>query len=96
MFEVMLCLKLQSNLNSHLELLLLEVKVQNRFSIQLEEKKRNDLKSQQCTIRLMEHLVQVSKNTEIMFGLFHKLNIDLDMQRKKSLKELVFLYIQKE
>lgn len=44
----------------------------------------------------MELLGLVSKNTEIMFGLFHKLNIDLDMQRKKSLKELVFLYIQKE
>ena len=96
MFEVMLYLKLQSNLNSHLELLLLEVKVQNRFSIQLEEKKKNDPKSQQCIIKLMEHLALVSKNTEIMFGLFHKLNIDLDMLRKKSLKELVFLYIQKE
>ena len=95
MFEVMLFLKLQSNLNSHLELLQLEVKVQNRFSIQLEEKKRNDQRSQQCTIKLMEHLVQGSKNTEIMFGQF-QLNIDLDMLRKKSLKELAFLYIQKE
>ena len=96
MFEDMLYLKLQSNLNSHLELLQLEVKVQNRFSIQLEEKKRNDQRSQQCTIKLMELLVLESKNTEIMFGLFHKLNIDLDMLRKKSLKELAFLYIQKE
>ena len=96
MCEDMLSLKLQSNLNSHLELQLLEVKVQNRFSTQQEEKKRKDLKFQLCTIRLMELLVQESKNTETMFGQFPKLNIDLDMLRKRFLKVLVFLFIQNE
>lgn len=96
MCEDMLFLKLQSNLNSHLELPLLEVKVQNRSFTQQEEKRRKDLKFQQCTIRLMEHLVQESKNTETMFGQSPKLNIDLDMLKKKFLKELVFLFIQNE
>jgi len=96
MSEVMHFLKLQNNQNLLLELLPLEVKAQNKYFILPEEKKRKDPKSQLCTIRLMELLDLENKSIETMFGLFLKHNIDLDMQKKKSLKELAFHYTLKE
>lgn len=44
----------------------------------------------------MVHLDLENKNTETMFGLFQKLNIDLDMQKKKFHKVQVFHFILNE
>jgi len=96
LFEVMLFPKLQSNQISRLERLLLEVKAQNKYFIQLEEKRRKDQKYPLCTIRLMEHSDLENKSIEIMSGLFLKHSIDLVMQKKRFLKGLVFHYILRE
>ena len=74
----------------------MEVKVQKKFYIQLVERKKRDLMFLQCITKLMVHLDQENRNTGIMFGRFHKLNIDLDMLKKNYLWELDYLYIQKE
>lgn len=66
------------------------------FYIQQEERRRSDPRSQQCTIKLMEHLVQESKSIETMFGQFLKLSIGSDMQKRKSQEELQNLFIQNE
>ena len=72
------------------------VKVRKMFFILMEEKKKSDLMCQLCTTKLMALLVQESKSTGTMFGLFLKLNIDLDMPKRKYHKELDCRYIQNE
>jgi hypothetical protein len=61
-----------------------------------EEKRKKDLKFQQCTIKLMELLARGSRNIETICGQFNKTNIDSDTLKKKFLKVLAWLYIQNE
>ena len=92
----MLCLKSPNKPNLLLEFQLLVVKVQKMFFTPLVEKKRKDQKFRPCITKLMERLDQESRNTEITFGLFLKISIDLDMQKRKFLKAQDFLSILKE
>lgn len=96
MLEDTHCLKSPNKVNLLLEFQLQEVKVQKMFSTPLVEKKRKDQKSRPCITKLMERLDQESRNTEITFGLFLKISIDLDMQKRKFLKAQDSLSILKE
>jgi hypothetical protein len=70
--------------------------VLNKFFIQQVEKKKKDLRCRRCITKLMEHLAQENKNIETMYGLFLRLSIDLDMQRKRFPEELHCHYILRE
>lgn len=95
-FEDINYLQSLNNKNLLSECLPLEVKVQRMFFIQKVEKRRKDLKFQQCTIRHMELLDLVNKSIETMFGQSLKQSIDLVMLKRKFRKAQVFHSIQKE
>ena len=74
----------------------MEVRVLKMCFTQLVEKKKRDLRCQQCITKRMVHLGQESKSIETMFGQSRKLNIDLDMLRRKYQEEQVFHFILRE
>jgi len=80
----------------HMESLLLVARVLRMYFIQLEEKRKKDLRSQQCTTRLMELLVQENRSTETTFGQSLKLSIDLDLLKRRCQEELLCRCILRE
>jgi hypothetical protein len=79
-----------------LEFQLLVARVQKTFYTLQEERRKRDLKYQQCIIKLMEPLDLENRSIEIMSGLLNKENIDLASQKKKFLEEQDFLFILNE
>lgn len=79
-----------------MEFLLWGARVPKMYSIQLAERRRNDLRCRQCTTRRMERLDQESKSTETMFGQSLRPSIDSDMLKRKCPEELLCRCILRE